>query len=420
MRPSAIVDRSLEQQDPTARRAYLSARLRDTVAHAYARAPHVRRSFEKAGISPRDIESVDDLAKIPITRKDDLPALQANDPPFGGLLAVEPALLQRVFASPGPIIDPQGPGEDFWRFRMALGAAGFRRGDIVINSSSYHLTPLGFMLDNAARSVGCVVVPAGVGQTDLQVRVGVAVRATAYLGTPSFLYTLLKRGRELGSPLGIEVAFVTAEMLPESLRAEVENDFGVRLLQGYGTADLGLLAYECPEKGGMHLHPESIVEVLDLETGKPVAPGQPGEIVATIFDPAYPLLRFATGDIGMLAPVATCPCLRTAPKLAGLVGRVGDAVKVKGMFIRGAEIEKALKAFPTVARFQAVVTREQHQDHLAYLLELAEGASADEALLSRIAETLREAVKVRGEVRVAPAGTLSQGAKRIDDRRTWR
>ena len=303
---------------------------------------------------------------------------------------------------------------------MGLAAAGFRRGDVAMNSSSYHLTPLGFMLDNAARSLGCVVVPAGVGQTDLQVRVAVAVRATAYLGTPSFLYTLLKRGRELGTPLTIEVAFVTAEMLPESLRAEVENDFGVRLLQGYGTADLGLLAYECPEKGGMHLHPESIVEVLDLETGKPVAPGQPGEIVATIFDPAYPLLRFATGDIGMLAPVATCPCLRTAPKLAGLVGRVGDAVKVKGMFIRGAEIEKALKAFPTVARFQAVVTREQHQDHLAYLLELAEGASADEALLSRIAETLREAVKVRGEVRVAPAGTLSQGAKRIDDRRTWR
>src|SRR5438477_1928076 len=414
MRPSAIVDRSLEQQDPTARRAYLRARLRDTVAHAYARAPHVRRSFEKAGISPRDVESLDDLAKIPITRKDDLPALQAQEPPFGGLLAVEPALLQRIFASPGPIIDPQGAGDDFWRFRMALGAAGFRRGDIVINSASYHLTPLGFMLDNGARSVGCVVVPAGVGQTDLQVRVGVAVRATAYLGTPSFLYTLLKRGRELGSPLGIEVAFVTAEMLPESLRAEVENDFGVRLLQGYGTADLGLLAYECPEKGGMHLHPEAIVEVLDLETGAPAAPGQPGQIVATIFDPAYPLLRFATGDIGALAPPQKCPCGRTAPKLAGLMGRVGDAVKVKGMFIRGAEIEKALKAFPAVTRFQAVVTRDQHQDQLEYVLELAPGAAVDVAL---VADALRDAVKVRGEVRT---GSVPENAKRIDDRRVWK
>src|SRR5256712_2521494 len=259
MRASAILDPALEQQDPVTRRAYLGTRLRETVAYAQARSPHVRRAFDKAGIGPRDVASLDDLAKIPITRKDDVPAMQAAEPPFGGLLAVEPGRLQRIFASPGPIFDPQGEGDDFWRFRMALAAAGFRRGDIAINSASYHLTPLGFMLDNAARSLNCVVIPAGVGQTDLQVRVGVAVRATAYLGTPSFLYTLLKRGRELGSPLGIEVAFVTAEMLPESLRAELENDFKVRVLQGYGTADLGLLAYECTEKGGMHLHPECIV-----------------------------------------------------------------------------------------------------------------------------------------------------------------
>src|SRR5205814_9478031 len=213
--------------DPAARRAYLSARLRETVAYAHGRAAHVHRSFETAGIRPDDVASLDDLAKIPITRKDDLPSLQASDPPFGGLLAVEPARLQRIFASPGPIIDPQGEGNDFWRFRMALAAAGFRRGDIAMNSSSYHLTPLRFMLDSAARSLGCVVVPAGVGQTDLQVRIAAALGATCYLGTPSFLYTLVKRGRELGTPLPIEVAFVTAEMFPESLRAELEKEFGV-------------------------------------------------------------------------------------------------------------------------------------------------------------------------------------------------
>ena len=426
MRASAILDPTLEQQDPAARRAYLGARLRETVAWAHARAQHVRRVFDKAGvgpdkaaIGPEDVVSLDDLAKIPITRKDDLPALQASELPFGGLLAVEPGRLQRIFASPGPIFDPQGEGDDFWRFRMALAAAGFRRGDIAINSSSYHLTPLGFMLDSAARSLGCVVVPAGVGQTDLQVRIATALGATCYLGTPSFLYTLVKRGRELGTPLPIEVAFVTAEMFPESLRAELEKEFGVRALQGYGTADQGCLAYECPERSGMHLHPECIVEVLDLETHQPAAPGQPGEIVATTFDPAYPLLRFATGDIGTLAPPAICPCLRTAPKLAGLVGRVGDAVKVKGMFIRGAEIAKALEAFPAVARFQAVVTRELHQDHLAYVLELAEGSSAEAGLADRIGEALREAIKVRGDVRLSPPGTLPSAAKRIDDRRTW-
>jgi len=404
MRPSWILDAALELQSPARRREYQARRLAETLRHAREHSPYFRRTLPGAASA---------LEEIPITRKDDLPALQGAEPPFGGLLAVEASRLQRIFASPGPIYDPQGEGDDFWRFAPALAAAGFRAGDVAMNSASYHLTPLGFMLDNAARSLGCAVVPAGVGQTDLQVRVASALRASAYLGTPSFLYTLLKRGRELGAPLAVEVAFVTAEMLPESLRAELETDFGVRVLQGYGTADLGLLAYECPEKGGMHLHADAIVEVLDLESGAPAAPGQPGQIVATIFDTTYPLLRFATGDIGALAADAPCPCGRTAPKLAGLLGRIGDAVKVKGMFVRGAEIEKALKPFAAVARFQAVITREQHQDRLELVLELQPGTVIDTAA---VAEALREAIKVRGEVRI---GSVPEGSKRIDDRRVW-
>jgi len=405
VRPGRILDPVIEEETAADRERRLASKLRETVAHARANSAYFRRTL------PAKVERLED---IPITRKDDLPALQAADPPFGGLIAVEASRLARVFSSPGPILDPQGDIDDFWRFRMALAAAGFRQGDVVLNSSSYHLTPLGFMLDSAARTLGCVVVPAGTGQTDLQVGIAATLRASGYLGTPSFLYTLLKRGRELGTPLQTEVAFVTGEMLPESLRAEMENDFKVRVLQGYGTADLGLLAYECPEKGGMHLHPECILEVLDLETGAPAAPGQPGQIVATIFDEAYPLLRFATGDIGALAAPARCACGRTAPKLAGLLGRVGDAVKVKGMFIRGAEIDKALKAFPGIARFQAVVTRDHHQDHLEYVLELAPGAAVDVAL---VADALRNAVKVRGEVHT---GAVPENAKRIDDRRVWK
>ncbi|HZR10325.1 MAG TPA: AMP-binding protein [Myxococcales bacterium] len=405
MRAGSILDPALEQETHAERERRLSRRLLETVAHARAHSAYFRRTLP---------ERVERLEQIPILRKDDLPGLQAADPPFGGLIGVEAARLARVFASPGPILDPQGDVEDFWRFRPALAAAGFRRGDVVMNSSSYHLTPLGFMLDSAARSLGCVVVPAGTGQTDLQVRIAATLRASGYLGTPSFLYALLKRGRELGTPLRIEVAFVTAEMLPESLRAELENDFQVRVLQGYGTADLGLVSYECTEKGGMHLHPESIVEVLDLETGAPAAPGEPGQIVATIFDEAYPLLRLATGDIGTMAAPSQCACRRTAPKLAGLLGRVGDAVKVKGMFIRGAEIEKALKAFPGVVGFQAVITRDHHQDHLEYVLEVATGAAVDVAL---VADALRDAVKVRGEVRT---GDVAKNAKRIDDRRVWK
>jgi phenylacetate-CoA ligase len=418
LRASRILDPALEVQDESARRAYLGVRLQETVAHAYESSRHVRRKMDEAKVRPADVQSVDDLARIPITRKDDVPALQAADPPFGGLLGVDPARLQRIFASPGPILDPQGEGDDFWRFRMALAAAGFRAGDVVMNSSSYHLTPLGFMLDNAARSLGCIVVPAGVGQTDLQVRVAAAVRATAYLGTPSFLYTLVKRGRELGAPLGIEVAFVTAEMLPESLRSDLETDFRVRVLQGYGTADLGLLAYECAEKGGMHLHPECILEVLDLESGSPAAPGQPGQLVATMFDPAYPLLRFATGDIGTLAPPAPCACGRTAPKLAGLLGRVGDAVKVKGMFVRGSQMDEVIKRWPAIVRYQAVITREHHQDQLVYLLELASGVPPPDG--AAIAEALREHLKVRGEVKLVPPGAIPPDAKRVDDRRVWK
>jgi phenylacetate-coenzyme A ligase PaaK-like adenylate-forming protein len=418
LRPGSILDPRLETQSAAERRAFLGARLAATVAHAHARAPRVRRALDAAGVRPGDVRGLDDLARIPVTRKDDLPRLQAEEPPFGGLAAIPVEQLARIFMSPGPIYDPQGGGEDFWRFRHGLAAAGFRRGDVALVSASYHLTPLGFMLDAAARAVGCAVIPGGVGQTELQAKVAAHAGATGYLGTPSFLLTLLHKAREAGTPLRLEVAFVVAEMLPESLRAELET-FGIRVLQGYGTADLGCLAYECTEKGGWHLHPETVVEVLDLETGAPAAPGQAGEVVATIFDEAYPLLRFATGDIAALAPEAPCPCGRTAPKLAGLLGRVGDAVKVKGMFVRGSQVEGVAKKFPAIGRVQAVITREAHQDRLEVVAE-AEGASAAADLAARFGEALREEIKVRAEVRLVSPGTLPADAKRIEDRRVWK
>jgi len=420
LRESRILDPTLETESGEARRVRLGARLRATVAHAWAQAPRVHRTLAAAGLSPGDIRALDDLPRIPITRKDGLPTLQAEEPPFGGLLGVPPGQLARIFMSPGPIFDPEGAVEDFWRFRHGLAAAGFRRGEIAHNAASYHLTPLGFMLDAAARGLGCVVIPAGVGQTELQIKLAAQVGATAYLGTPSFLYTLLTKAREAGTPLGFEAAFVVAEMLPESLRAELEQGFGVRVLQGYGTADLGCLAYECPQKGGWHLHPEAIVEVLDLETGTEAAPGQPGEVVATVFDEAYPLIRFATGDLSSLAPGIPCGCGRTAPKLTGLLGRVGDGIKVKGMFVRVSQMETVLKRFAEVTRYQATVTREQHQDQLAYAVELAASIAAPDDLAGRIADALREEIKVRGEVRIVPAGTIPDGAKKINDCRVWK
>ncbi|MGA8891531.1 MAG: AMP-binding protein, partial [Anaeromyxobacteraceae bacterium] len=388
-------------------------------AHAFARAPRARRTLAEVGLGPTAVRGLEDLQCIPVTRKDALPAAQVEEPPFGGLLAVEPGQLARIFMSPGPIYDPQGAHEDFWRFRHALAAAGFRSGDVAHNSASYHLTPLGFMLDAGARALGCAVVPAGVGQTELQVKVAAHTRAAAYLGLPSFLHALLVKAREQGTPLSFEAAFVIAEMLPESLRQEIEEGFGVRVLQGYGTADLGCLAYECPEKGGWHVHPEAIVEVLDLETGKPAGPGQPGEVVGTLFDVSYPLLRFGTGDLSSLGPEERCLCGRTTPKLQGLLGRVGDGVKVKGMFVRAGQIDGVMKRFPEVVRWQAVVTRENHLDRLEYLVELG-APDAGGALPGKLAEALREETKLRGDVRTVETGGIPPGGKRIDDRRVWK
>jgi len=420
LRPSGVLNPELEMQSPEQRRAYLGERLRAVVAHAYANAPLVRRQFDEAGLKPGDISGLADLPKLPITSKDELPAWQAVDLPFGGLLATLISRLQRIYMSPGPSYVPEADRPDFWRMRMAFAAAGFQSGDVVQNTLSYHLSPGGLMMDAGLKSLGCVVIPAGVGQTELQIRVAVDAGVTGYVGTPSFLYTLLTRAKAAGTPLRIKSAFVTAEMLPESLRTEIERDFGVRVLQGYGTADLGLLAYECAEKKGMHLQPEAIVEVLDLETREPAAPGQPGQVVGTLFDEAYPLLRFATGDIASLAEPGACPCGRTAPKLTGLLGRVGDAVKVKGMFIRGSQLEEVFKRFPEVASFQAIVAREEHLDRLTYLVELGAQVGEPAAWKAQVAEALKDAVKVRGEVQIVAAGAIAPGSKKVVDRRVWK
>ena len=427
-RPHALFDAELEARPAADRIAYLERRLRRTVAHAYAHAPHVRAAMDAVGVAPEQVRHLGDLARLPITHKDDLPALQASDPPFGGLAARPAGAMQRIFLSPGNIFDPQGQGLDSWRFAPALAAAGFRAGDVVLNTFSYHLTPAGFMLDGGLRALGCAVVPSGPGQSELQVKIAAALGATGYVGTPSFLHTILQKAAELGTPLAIAAAWVTAEMLPESLRRELETGHGIAVLQGYGTADLGLLAYECAEQDGMHLHPEAIVEVLDRATGGPAEPGQPGEVVATIFDETYPLLRFATGDLSAFRADSggpadpgphRCPCGRTAPKLAGILGRVGDAVKVKGMFVRGSQMDEVVRGFPQVARMQAVVTRSAHQDRLHFLVELAAAGAPPQDLAERLAAALREQLKVRGDVELVPPGTIPAGARKIDDRRVW-
>jgi len=360
------------------------------VAHAFNNAPAVRATFESARLTPNDITSRADLERIPITRKDALIELQALSPPFGGFLAIPEEQLTRVFMSPGPLFDPQGPGEDYWRFGQALRAAGFVAGDVVLNASSYHLSPMGMMLDDAARALGCVVIPSGTGNTELQVVAAHALNATAYCGTPSFLKTLVDKG------LAVSKAFVAGEMLPETLRAQIEAH-GLTVFQGYGTADLGLLGFECTERNGFHVVDGAMVEIVD------------SEIVATVNSRTYPLIRFGTGDLSELDE-APCRCGRTTARIMGVQGRVGDGVKVRGMFVHPRQLEEVLQG---MGRYEAIVDRVDDRDTFVVRVE---ATGAPDGLEAR----LRDVLRVKADLELVPAGTLGEtDGKRLIDRRTW-
>ena len=373
----------------------------------------IGRRLARAGVSVGDVTGVADLPAIPVLSKDDLPALQAADPPFGGMLAVPAGSLRRIYRSPGPINDPQGDGEDFWRFGPAIRAAGLRPGDVVLNSFSYHLTPGGLMLDGGLRAAGCAVIPGGVGATAAQIEAARAAGATGYTGTPQFLLTLLERAAESGRALGIERALVTGAPLPPTLRARLQDDFGVDVHQVYAAADTGLLGYECAEKDGWHVAPAVVVEVLAPGDDRPAGEGEAGQVVVTSPNEVYPLVRFGTGDLSVWNR-APCPCGRPGPRLAGFLGRVGEGVKVRGMFVHPRELAGALASDPAVARYQGVVSAVGARDVLTVRVEAAPGGVVDS---SRLAAGIREAVKIRPVVEVVGAGTIPAGARPLVDAR---
>jgi phenylacetate-CoA ligase len=332
-------------------------------------------------------------------RKEHLGLIQAAGRPFGGLVK---GPLARIFLSPGEIYDPQGPGPDYWRFGTALRAAGFRAGDVVLNCFNYHLSPAGFIFDEGARALGCVVIPAGVGQQEMQVKVAQETGAVGFVGLPSYLLALLQRGARF------ERAFVSAEPLPPALRASL-GAYGVDVYQGYGTADLGLVAYECAEHGLMHLDDGVVVEICDPD-GRPVPMGEVGEVVVTLLSTTYPLIRFGTGDLSALI-AEPCPCGRPSLRMRGWLGRVGEAVKVRGMFVYPRQVEEALARFGSaVVRWQAVV--ERGADHRDRLVVTVDGAVSPEA----VAEAVRLATRVTPEVVIGP---VAADARRFEDRRVW-
>ncbi len=384
------------------------------IRHFYQRAPGFARRLEAAGLSPEDIRTEADLAKIPVLRKESLVEVQAQDPPFGGLLAVPLNHLKRIFQSPGPIYDPEGLAPDYWRWAEALRAAGFGPEDVVLNAFAYHLTPAGAMFEEGLRAVGCTIIPGGVGQQELQIRAMHDLGVTGYVGLPSYLLALLKRAREMGLTLQVRKAFVTAEPLPPSLRQEL-HEYGVEVVrQGYGTAECGNLGYECEYEDGWHIPEGVLVQICDINTGQPLPPGQVGEIVVTLFQREYALIRFGTGDLSMLN-TEPCPCGRSSPRLMGWRGRVGDAVKVRGLFVHPHQLQKMMERFPEVERWQAVVHREAHVDRMTLKI-VAPGAP--ETLDDALQQAARETLKLR--ITVERVETLPEDAKPLVDTREWK
>ncbi len=418
-RTAGSYDPVMECMTPADRRQCVRDRLRETLQHAAKHTPHLRNRLEAAGLTLDQLTEPDDLSRLPPLRKRDLPSLQGQSSPFGGLVAVPPHTLRRIFSSPGPIYDPEGALPDFWRMARAMHAAGFRRGDIVLNTFAYHLTPAGSMCDEGLVTLGCVVVPMGGGNTETQVQVLRHIQATGYVGTPSFLHTILQRALETGiiplRDLSLEVALVSGGMLSESLRVLMREEYGVSVTQAYASADLGLIAYECRERAGMHVAEDLVLQIADPETGQSVGDGMAGEVVVTTFNRVYPLIRFGTGDLSLL-DLTPCQCGRTTPRLTRILGRADDVTKIRGMFVHPSQLDILMSETPEICRYQLVVRRKGFEDDITLRVEIADlpGARAD-LLESR----LRETIKLRAQVKVVPPGTIPPDGKKILDERTW-
>jgi phenylacetate-CoA ligase len=388
------------------------------ITHLAQHAPGFAARLQAAGLQVEQVRRVEDLNALPVFRKDDLVALQAADPPFGGLLACPPGELKRVFQSPGPIYDPESRTSDYWRWVPALLASGFQPGELVMNAFGYHLTPAGAMFEEGLWAVGCTVIPGGVGNQEQQVRVLHDLHVTGYTGLPSYLKALIDKAAELGLQLYVNKAFFTAEPLPPSLRAYL-NEHGVTTArQGYGTAECGNLGYECAEQNGWHVPEDALVQVCDLTTGLPQPPGESGEIVVTVFTSDYALVRFGTGDLSAV-DTSPCPCGRTTPRLMGWQGRIGDAVKVRGMFLHPRQLANLMQRFPQVKRWQAVVTRQEHKDFLELHLVLVEGEAVGEDFTDQVSAAAREATKFHLTVSLVYPDALPAGSPPISDLRTW-
>jgi phenylacetate-CoA ligase len=408
----------LETRAPEAREAALMAALPRHLAHAKKNAPGWARIL--ADVEPATVTSRAALARLPVTRKSELAELQKALPPLGGLNATPLAKLAKLFASPGPVYDPEGHGSDWWRTARAIHAAGFRSGDLVLNGFSYHFTPAASMVESGARAIGCTVVPGGTGQTEMQAATIRDLRVTAFGGTPSFLKLIVEKADEMKADISsLRKAIVGAEYLPPALRAAMAAR-GIRVLQLYATADIGLLAYESamPDgtvNEGMILDEALILEIVRPGTGDPVPAGEVGEVVVTSFNADYPLIRFATGDLSAVLP-GTSPCGRTNTRIKGWLGRADQTTKVRAMFVTPKQVGEVLRRHKEVLKARLVVAGETGNDVMTLKCEVRERPAG---LAEAIVASIRDVTKLRGEVELVAPGTLPNDGKVIDDTRKY-
>lgn len=399
---------ALETDAPDTRAARLYGQLPGLITAAKAKAPAFARAL--AGVEAGVVTDAAALARLPLIRKSDLIAAQAADLPFAGLVTRPAGQLKRIFASPGPIYDPEGERPDWWRFARALHAAGFRAGEIVHNCFAYHFTPAGSMIETGAHALGCAVFPGGVGNTELQVRAIADLKPAGYGGTPSFLKIILEKAAELGTPLpSLKKALVSGEALPPTLRGWFAER-GVAVLQCYATADLGLIAYESAPDGGLILDEQVIVEIVRPGTGDPVPAGEVGEVVVTSFNADYPLIRFATGDLSAFLPGQSA-CGRTGLRLKGWLGRADQTAKIKGMFVHPAQVAEVLKRHG-LAKGRLTVEKDGDIDMAILTVE-----TADPSLSGAVTETFQALCKLRASVLTVAPGSLPNDGKVIDDQR---
>ena len=414
----------LEEMPATTRELYLDRKVRQAINYAYKNAPSARDILDKAHIKPTAINGAKSLTKLPITRKTDLIELQKSRPPYGGFLTIKPEDVERVFISPGPIYEPLHSAGIKW-FARSFWAAGFRKGDVVINTFTYHLSPAGILMHEGLRHCGATVIPTGTGNTEIQIQTMRDLKVNGYVGTPSFLMTIIKKAEETGlnfrDDFALERAWFTGEMLSPSVRKTLEENYGIDTRQAYAVTEPGgTIAYECPQKSGLHIMDDYVLEIVDPATGNQLKPGEVGEIVVTpIQNEAWGLIRFGTGDLSSYT-TERCACGRTSYRLSGILGRTGDAIKVRGMFVITRQTDEVILGSGAITHYQLVVTRNDQRDELELKAELKDESIDRQKLIDHLNEKFQSVCRVKiDRIDFLIPGTLPEKYRKILDERKW-